>query len=90
MADVVVTMKLMPESPETDLEALAAKAEEVISSVGEVGKKEEEPVAFGLKAVLLTFVMDESKGTTDEIEKKISDFEEVASAEITDVRRAVG
>ena len=90
MANVVITMKLMPESPETDLEALAVKAEEVISTVGEVGKKEFEPVAFGLKAVLLTFVMDESKGSTDDIEKTISDFDEVASAEVTDVRRAVG
>ena len=90
MANVVITMKLMPESPETDLEALAVKAEEVISTVGEVGKKEFEPVAFGLKAVLLTFVMDENKGSTDDIEKTISDFDEVASAEVTDVRRAVG
>ncbi|MFP4117889.1 MAG: elongation factor 1-beta [Candidatus Woesearchaeota archaeon] len=90
MANVVVTMKLMPESPETDLESLSARAEEVISSVGEVGKKEFEPVAFGLKAILLSFVMDESKGSTEDIEKKISDFEEVASVEIIDVRRAMG
>ncbi len=90
MADVVVTMKLMPESPDTDLDALSSKAEELISPVGEVGKKEFEPVAFGLKAIILSFVMDESKGSTDELEKQISDLDDVASVEITDVRRTMG
>ncbi len=90
MADVVITIKLMPESPETDMDALAEKATELISKVGEVGKKEIEPVAFGLKALNLIFVMDESKGSTDDVEKELSDLDAVASAEVTDVRRAVG
>lgn len=90
MADVVVTMKIMPETPDTDLDALSEKTSEVISTVGEIGKKEFEPVAFGLKSINLSFVMDESKGSTEEVEKKISEFEEVASAEVTDVRRAMG
>ena len=90
MADVVVTLKIMPESPESDLESISSKATEIINSYGEVGKKEIVPVAFGLNAINLIFVMDESKGSTDELEQKVRELDEVNSAEVTDVRRAVG
>ena len=90
MADVVVTLKIMPESPESDLDSISSKATEIINSYGEVGKKEIVPVAFGLNAINLIFVMDESKGSTDELEQKVRDLDEVNSAEVTDVRRAVG
>ncbi len=90
MADVVVTLKIMPESPDSDLDSISSKATEIINSYGEVGKKEIVPVAFGLNAINLIFVMDESKGSTDELEQKVRDLEEVNSAEVTDVRRAVG
>ncbi|MFP4112099.1 MAG: elongation factor 1-beta [Candidatus Woesearchaeota archaeon] len=91
MANVIITMKIMPESPETDLEALKEKAKKMIADFGgEVGKEEIEPVAFGLKAINLIFVSDENKGSTEELEKQVSDIEEVTSVEITDVRRAVG
>ncbi len=90
MASVVVTVKLMPESPEVDLDQMKEKATEVINKVGEVGKTEIEPVAFGLKALLLYFVMDEDKGSTDPLEQELSGLEGVNSVEVTDVRRAVG
>jgi translation elongation factor aEF-1 beta len=49
-----------------------------------------EPVAFGLKSLNITFVSDEEKGTTDEIESQIGEIEGVQSCEVTDVRRALG
>ena len=90
MADVIVTLKIMPESPETDLKAIEEKGKEIISKVGEVGKVEEEPIAFGLKALKLIFVMDEDKGSTEPIEQEIAALEGVNSAEAVDVRRALG
>ena len=90
MADVVITLKIMPESPDSDLELISSKATEIINKYGEVGKKEIVPIAFGLSAINLIFVMDESKGSTEEMEKQVAELEDVASAEVTDVRRAVG
>ena len=90
MADVIITLKIMPESPEIDLDAISSKAEELINKYGEVGKKEIEPIAFGLKALNLIFVMDENKGSTEELENQISELEGVNSVEVTDVRRALG
>ncbi len=90
VADVVITLKIMPESPDVDLDALEKKATEIINTVGEVGKKEIEPIAFGLKALKLIFVMDENKGSTDDMEAQVANLDEVNSAEVIDVRRAVG
>ncbi len=82
----------MPESPETDLAAIQQAAEEkVIAAVGDGDRKVVlEPVAFGLKALKLTFVADESKGSTDELEAAIAGIPGVNSVEVTDVRRAIG
>ncbi|RMF55666.1 elongation factor 1-beta [Candidatus Woesearchaeota archaeon] len=92
MADVIITLKIMPESPETDLEKVKEEAKGKIKDFcGETETREEmQPIAFGLKALQIIFVMDESKGSTDELEKNISGIEGVASVEVTDVRRAVG
>ncbi len=91
MADVVITLKIMPESPDSDLGRIEQEATQLIADFGgEVGKKEIEPIAFGLKALKLIFVADEKKGGTDALEQKVSEIDEVASVEIIDVRRAIG
>ena len=91
MADVIITFQVMPESPEEDLKVLEEKAKiEIENFGGEVGKVEIEPVAFGLKAVNIVFVMDESKGATDDLEELISEIKGIQSVRVIDVRRAFG
>lgn len=91
MATIVVTIKIMPESPDVDLKKIEDSATELIKRFGgDVGKVEIEPVAFGLKAINLFFVMDEKKGGTDVLEDRISTLDGVESVEVTDVRRAIG
>ena len=53
-------------------------------------KTEQEPIAFGLKALKITFVMDEDKGSTDPLEETLKNLDGVNSVETIDVRRAVG
>ena len=91
MAQVVITLKIMPGSPKVDLEGIKKKASALIKEFGgEVGKEEIEPIAFGLKALKLFFVMDESIGSTESLEEDIQKINGVQSVEVTDVRRAVG
>jgi len=92
MADVVITMKIMPNSPEIDLKKVETKALEKIIKFAEMSnyKIELEPVAFGLKALNILFVMDEAKGATDSLEEDVNSIEGVNSVGITDVRRAIG
>lgn len=92
MANVIVTLRIMPDGPDADLEALQKGAEEkVIEYAGDGDRKVElELIAFGLKAIRLTFVSDEAKGTTDDLEAEIAALEGVKGVEVVDVRRAVG
>jgi elongation factor 1-beta len=91
MADVIITLKIMPESHDVDLKGVEEKARKLISDFGgEVGKVEIEPIAFGLNALKLVFVMDESKGDTESLEKDISELAGVVSVDVVDVRRAIG
>lgn len=92
MANVVITLKLMPEDVEVDLDALHREAKKTIHRYvgkGEI-RAEQEPIAFGLKALRLTFVMDESKGGLDPLEDILRNLEGVQSVQVVDVRRAIG
>jgi len=89
MSEVIITFRIMPESPETNLEDLQKKCEELISKVGEVGKVEIKPIAFGLKELDIYAVMDESKGSPDALEEELSNLDGVNRAEIADVRRTM-
>jgi len=92
MARVVITLKIMPSSPQTDLARIEQEAKAKIAdfSQNDEMKSEQEPIAFGLKALKITFAMDENKGSTDTLEEDINGIEGVNSVEVVDVRRAVG
>src|SRR3989338_6315590 len=92
MAQVVVTLKIMPESPEIDLGIIEKKAKAKIFdfSKSQEIKTGQEPIAFGLKALKIIFVMDEGKGSTDALEEQIKTISGVNSVEVVDVRRAIG
>ena len=92
MAKAVITVRIMPESPEADLTRIEQEAKEIIAGFAGEGetKTSIEPVAFGLNSIIILFVMDESKGGPDPIAEKITRIEGVNSAEIIDVRRAIG
>ncbi|NQV09001.1 elongation factor 1-beta [Candidatus Woesearchaeota archaeon] len=91
MAKVIITLRVMPESPESRLSEIKDGACKKITEFGgEVGKIEDSPVGFGLVAANIIFIMDEDKGSTEELEKDISNMGDVSSVEVTDVRRAIG
>ncbi len=90
MADVVVTLKIMPESVKIDLKKLEKEVLVLIKKHGgDVGKVDIENVAFGLKCINFVFVIDEDKGM-EELEKSVERIKDVRSVEIVDVRRAIG
>lgn len=87
MSEVVATMKIMPESPDVDLEALKEQIQSSMPSDAEFHKIEEEPIAFGLVALNLMFIIEDGEGGTEATEEAISGLGDVASIEITDTRR---
>ena len=91
MAQVVISLRIMPSSPDSNLKKIEDSATLLIKEFGgEVGRVNVEPVAFGLSSISLMFVMDEAIGSTEELETQVSEIEDVASVEVTDVRRTIG
>ena len=91
MAQVLIIFKIMPEDVEISLDQLETVVKEKITAYGgKVGKVEQEPVAFGLKALKVMFSMDESKGSTDDLEDQLKAVEGIMNVEVVDVRRAFG
>lgn len=83
-------VKIMPTSPEADLEKIKEDAKAILEKEGAQNLSfSEEPVAFGLKAVIVKLAWDEEK-STDLAEEILSKIENVSSAQVTDYRRAFG
>ena len=90
MGTALLTIKMMPESIDTNLEEVESKAKEVLESLeGKNPTFTKEPVAFGLVSLIVRFSMDESL-ETDPFQDKLGEIEGVNSAETIDFRRAFG
>ncbi len=79
--------KIMPESPEIDLEEIKKNAQKVVEEFG--GKNKEysiEPIAFGLKALVVFFFYPDNL-ETEGLEEKFSSIPNVASAKLIDMRK---
>jgi elongation factor 1-beta len=91
MGITLIKIKLLPSSLETDLEEIKSVAKTIIEE--NKGRKvvfEEEPIAFGLKAIIAGFEQDEDEGELDPIENALNDIESISSVQVVDMRRAFG
>ncbi|MBR9701413.1 elongation factor 1-beta [Candidatus Pacearchaeota archaeon] len=90
MGIALIKIKLMPTAVDTNLDEIKEKAKVAIeSNKGKHPMFEEEPIAFGLKAVIAGFELDE-EDELDPIEEALRKIETVNSAEVVDMRRAFG
>ena len=77
----------MPESPSVDLKAIEESAKKIVEEFG--GKNKDysiEDIAFGLKAVIVFFFYSDDKNI-DVMEERLSKIENVASAQLIDMRK---
>lgn len=82
-----IKIKIMPSSPSTDLEEIKEKTKKIVKSHGGINREyTEEPIAFGLKAVIAFFQWPEEKNL-EEVEEKIKKVENVNSVQIIDMRK---
>lgn len=90
MALAFIKMRIMPESPESDLQVIKKECEEKFLEVGaKIHSAEEEPIAFGLKAIIFTISWPEEKNQSI-VEDAINQVKSIQSSEIIDFRRAFG
>lgn len=84
---VGVKIKIMPNSPEADIEKIKSSAMEIVEKEGGNNKEYSiEPIAFGLKAIIAFFQWPEEK-ELETIEEQFKKIENVQSVEIIDLRK---
>lgn len=92
MAKAIITFKLMPESPEVNLEPIKKKAQEIAQNYHAIGQMQakEEPIAFGLKAVIVMAMYDVEGSNFEAIAEEMSTIPGVQSAEVVKMDLALG
>jgi elongation factor 1-beta len=91
MARVIVTLKIMPQGPEIDLNILEEKSKAIVVDFGgTIMNIEKQPIGFGIVALMVKFNMDEAKGDIEPLEKLVATVEGVESVEVAAISRAFG
>ena len=82
----------MPESPETDLEPIKKQAKDIAKQFGSIGEMavKEEPIAFGLKAILVLAMYNVEGSDFDRIASEMENIENVQSARVDKMDLALG
>jgi len=87
MGKVAARIKVMPESPEVDLDALQERMEQVLPEGAKINGFERDDVAFGLVALYPTVIVPDESGGTDAVEESFADVEGVEGVSVEDVGR---
>jgi elongation factor 1-beta len=87
MGKVAAAIKVMPESPEVDLDDLQDRLEGVLPEGAKINGFERDDVAFGLVALIPTVVVPDEAGGTEAVEEAFSGVEGVESVEVKNVGR---
>ena len=86
MGKVVALVRIMPESVDVDMKRLEADLRKRLPAIQDVGV---EPIAFGLKALKVAVVVEDSEGGTEAVEKALSEVPGVSQAETVCVNRMI-
>jgi len=90
MGTTLLKIKLMPTSPEVNLEEVKEKAKIIVEEgKGRNCTFEEELIAFGLRALIVSFDIDEEQ-ELEPIEEGLRKIKNINSAQVIDMRRAFG
>ncbi len=88
MAKVVVSLKIFPSETSIDLNLIKTKIEKNLPKYASVHKFAEEPIAFGLVALIAHIVVpEENPGGLNEVEKVLKRIDEISEVETLMVRR---
>lgn len=87
MGKVAAKIRVMPNSPEVDLDALQERLEQVLPEGAKINGFERDNVAFGLVALLPTVIIPDGAGGTEAVEESFSGVDDVESVEVENVGR---
>ena len=83
-------LRIMPSSPSSDIERIKQEAEKIIiAKGGKLHSAEIQPIAFGIRALILTVAWPEEL-EQERLEAALREIADVQSVEVIDFRRAAG
>ncbi|WP_229121876.1 elongation factor 1-beta [Halapricum desulfuricans] len=87
MGKVAAKIKVMPNSPDVDLDALQERLEQSLPEGAKINGFERDEVAFGLVALLPTVIVPDESGGTESVEEAFGEVEDVESVSVENVGR---
>lgn len=92
MAKAIITFKLMPESPDADRAPIKEQALAIAKENGAIGEMQskEDPIGFGIVAVLVLAMYNVDNADFDGIAAKMAKIPGVESAEVAKMDLALG
>lgn len=89
MGLVALTFRIMPETPEVDLDALAESIKGQLPEGAKWNSHELKPFAFGLKAIVAQIIVEDAEGGPDVVEAALNEVENVQGVELMDMGRLI-
>lgn len=87
MAKVVAQIKIFPTETTVDLGELRKKIEKALPPETTIARFDEEPIAFGLVALVASVVLPEEEGRMDKVEEALKSVENVGEIQVVNVWR---
>ncbi len=87
MARLVVRIRILPAEAESNLEDVVELIKKSVPEGMEMKSSTLEPIAFGLKAIIGDFLLDDAEGQMDKLEESIKAVEGVGELEVMNISR---
>ena len=87
MGEVAAKIKIMPSGMDVDLNKLKESLKKVIPKGARLHVFTEEPVAFGLKALIAVIKVGDIEGGTEKVEEAFSKVDGVESVSVVELGR---
>jgi len=85
MSKVLVRIRVLPVDVSIDLKELGKRISGSLKGIADVVRTLEEPIAFGLNALIVDLVMDEREGGTYDLEQVLSSVDGIGELDIVRV-----
>ncbi len=87
MARLVARIRVMPAGEESNLDNVVDSIKRKLPEGMEMKGHAIEPIAFGLKAIVGDFLLDDAEGQMDKLEESIKNIEGVGEIEVMNISR---
>ncbi len=77
MGDVLITYKIMPDSVDVNMDRMKEEIRGKIENIAKIAGVDVQPIAFGLKALIIKVIVKDEGGITDKLEKLLSSVNNV-------------